>query len=265
MGDDAPLLKAGEFLLVIQNYWWPFCRIMAIFTLAPLLNHKAFTKQARFLLALSLTIALGGALPDAPDVDPLSAQGALLTLEQIVFGLILGLAMQLVFTIFTIVGEVVATQMGMSMARLNDPVNGVASSIIYQVYFVLLAFLFFAVDGHLLTVVVLFKSFAYWPVGSGLSYFSFERMIGAISWVFSAAMMLSLPMVFCTFLVQFCFGLLNRISPTLNLFSLGFPISIIVGLLCIYFTLPGLPESYVKLTRELLDTIEQMMQGGRDV
>ena len=66
-------------------------------------------------------------------------------------------------------------------------------------------------------------------------------------------------------LVQFCFGLLNRISPSMNLFSLGFPITILVGLLCIYMTLPNLPENYLHLTRDLLDNIGAMLEGGPDV
>ena len=213
-----------------------------------------------------VTAAIGGALPPMPQVNPLSAEGALLALEQIAFGLILGLCLQLVFTVFSVVGEVVSAQMGMTMARYNDPVNGVSSSsIVYQLYFVLLVFLFLSIDGHLLTLSVLFKSFSHWPVGSGLNYQSYTAFMQAIAWVFSAAVLLTLPMVFCVVLVQFCFGLLNRISPSMNLFSLGFPITILVGLLCIYMTLPNLPENYLHLTRELLDNIAAMLEGGPDV
>ena len=259
-------MNASQYLHTLQGYWWPFCRLLAVFSMAPLFSHKALSKRVRVMLALAVTVSIGSALPPAPQVDPLSLEGALLALEQIAFGLILGLCLQLVFTVFTLVGEVVSAQMGMTMARYNDPVNGVSStSIVYQVYFVLLVFMFLSIDGHLLTLTVLFKSFVFWPIGSGLNYQSYATLIKAISWVFSAAVLLTLPMVFCVVLTQFCFGLLNRISPSMNLFSLGFPITILVGLLCIYMTLPNLPESYLNLTRDLLDNIAAMLQGGPDV
>ena len=266
MNATEPLMQASQYLHTLQGYWWPFCRLLAVFSMAPLFNHKAMPKKVRLLLALVVTAAIGGALPPVPEINPLSAQGVLVALEQVAFGLLLGLALQLVFTVFSVVGEVVSAQMGMTMARYNDPVNGVSSSsIVYQVYFVLLAFLFLSIDGHLLTLSVLFKSFIHWPVGSGLNYPSYTLFIQAISWVFSAAVLLTLPMVFCVVLVQFCFGLLNRISPSMNLFSLGFPITILMGLLCIFITLPSLPENYLQLTRTLLDNIGVMLEGGQNV
>lgn len=263
MESTEPLMQASEFLNMMQSFWWPFCRILALMSMAPLFNHKTLSIRARVLLALILTIALGAALPESPSVDVLSLQGLLLTLEQVLFGVLLGVALQLVFTIFMVVGEVISTQMGMSMARYNDPMNGVSSSsIVYQVYFLLLMLIFLAIDGHLLTVSILYQSFVYWPVGSGVHWLSLDSLIHSIAWVFSAAVMVTLPVVFCMTLVQFCFGLLNRISPAMNLFSLGFPITIAVGLLCIYLTIPNLSEGYLHLTRELLDNIGTMLRGG---
>ncbi|MBC9249821.1 flagellar biosynthetic protein FliR [Pseudomonas alcaligenes] len=258
-----PIFQAGHYLQQLQGYWWPFCRILALFSFAPLFSHKAVPKQVRLLLALAVTLALAAALPAPAQIDPLSLHGLLTALEQIAIGLLLGLSLQLVFTVFTLVGDVVSTQLGLSMAVYNDPINGVSSSsILFQLYFVLLVFLFFAIDGHLLAVSVLYQSFVYWPVGSGLRYEGFETLIHALSWVLAAAVLITLPVVFCMTLVQFCFGLLNRISPALNLFSLGFPMAILAGLLCIHLTLPHLPESYLHLSRELLDNLGLMLRGG---
>ena len=263
---SEPIVHATSYLSSLQAYWWPFCRILALLSMAPLFNHKAVSVRVRILFALVLTIALGAALPDMPQIEPLSLKGLLTALEQVAFGILLGLTLQLVFTIFMLVGEVVSTHMGMSMARYNDPVNGVSSSsIIYQLYFIALALMFFAIDGHLLTVSVLYQSFLFWPVGSGLHYFGAQSFVQAFAWVVAAAVLVTLPIVFCLTLVQFCFGLLNRISPAMNLFSLGFPISILMGLLCLYLTLPDLPAHYLHLSRELLDGIGVILREGDDV
>ena len=266
MQATEPLIQASQYLHTMSNYWWPFCRILAVLSMAPLFNHKSLSIRVRVLLALAMTIALAAALPESPRIEPLSLRALLTTLEQVLFGVLLGLTLQLVFTIFMVVGEVVSTQMGMSMARYNDPVNGVSSSsIIYQLYFILLVLLFFAIDGHLVTISVLYQSFLFWPVGSGLHYLGAQSFVQAFAWVLAAAVLVTLPVVFCLTLVQFCFGLLNRISPAMNLFSLGFPITILVGLLCIYLSMPNLPENYLHLTRELLDNIGSLLREGRHV
>lgn len=260
------LLQANQYLQLLLSYWWPFCRIMAAFMLAPLFSQKAMPIRMRILLALVLTMALSAALPEPPVLDPLSLQGILTAFEQIAFGLMLGLALQLVFVVFTLIGGVVSTQLGLSMAVVNDPVNGISSSpILYQLYFILLVLLFFAIDGHLVTVSILYQSFVHWPIGSGLHYVGFTAILHALSWVFSAAALIAIPLVFCMMLVQFCFGLLNRISPAMNLFSLGFPMAILSGLLLIHLTLPNIAESYLHLTRQLLDNIGLMLRSGSDV
>jgi len=264
MQESASIFQAGQWLQQLQGYWWPFCRILALFSFAPLFSHKAVAKRVRILLALAVTVALAAALPAMPRIDPLSLHGLLAALEQLAFGVLLGVALQLVFTIFMLVGEVVSAQLGLSMAMFNDPINGVSSSsILFQLYFVMLVFLFFAIDGHLLTVSILYQSFVYWTVGSGLHYLGFETVIHALAWVFAAAVLIALPVAFCMTLVQFCFGLLNRISPAMNLFSLGFPMAVLAGLLCVALTLPQVPESYLHLTRELLDNIGRLLRNSR--
>ncbi|SDT23107.1 flagellar biosynthetic protein FliR [Halopseudomonas xinjiangensis] len=261
MNSSQAIFDANDYLLSMQDYWWPFCRILAVFTLAPLFSHKALSMPGRILLALILTLALGGTLPTPPQISPLSIAGLLATMEQIAFGMLLGVSLQLVFTIYSLVGEMISTQMGMSMARFNDPQNGISSSpILYQLYYTMLVLLFFAVDGHLVIVSVLYQSFTFWPVGSGLHFTGLTTMVFAMSWVLSAAVMIALPMVFCMTLVLFCFGLLNRISPTMNLFALGFPMAIVTGWIAILFTLHNMSESYLLLTRQLLDNLGIALQ-----
>lgn len=262
MSPTEALFDANQYLLNVQAYWWPFCRFLAVFSLAPLFSHKALAMRGRILLALILTLALGGVLPEPPMIEALSIAGLITTLEQIAFGMLLGVSLQLVFTIYSLVGEMVSTQMGMSMARYNDPQNGISSSpILYQLYYTMLVLLFFAVDGHLVVVSVAYQSFTFWPVGSGLHFNGMSSMIFALSWVFSAAVMIALPMVFCMTLVLFSFGLLNRISPTMNLFALGFPMAIMTGWITILFTINNMSESYLALTRQLLNNLGLVLQG----
>ncbi|MDC6625425.1 flagellar biosynthetic protein FliR, partial [Leclercia adecarboxylata] len=104
---NDPLMHAGQYLQSLLAYWWPFCRIMAVLSLAPMFSHKAISVRVRILLALALTLVLGAALPTPPTLDPLSLAGMLAAIEQIAMGLLLGLALLLVFTVFTLIGDVV--------------------------------------------------------------------------------------------------------------------------------------------------------------
>lgn len=261
MHANESLLQASQYLQEMQRYWWPFCRITALLATAPVLGHKSLPKRVRVLLGLALTLALAGALPRPPQLDPLSAAGLLASLEQVAVGALLGITLQLVFVIFGVVGEIVSAQMGMSMARYNDPVNGVSSSsVVGQLYFLLLALLFLASDGHLLAVSIIYQSFVYWPVGGGLNYAGPATFIQAMAWILAAGTLLSLPLVFSLFLVQFCFGLLNRISPAMNLFSLGFPMAILASLVALRLSLPDIPEAYLHLSRELLDNLGRLLR-----
>src|SRR5690606_19399102 len=149
------------------------------------------------------------------------------------------------------------------MAVANDPVNAVSSSpLLYQLYFALLVFLFFAIDGHLVTVSVLYLSFVHWPVGNGLHCAGFTAEIHSFCCALAAALLIAVPVAFCMILVLFGFGLLNRISPAMNLFSLGFPVAITCGLLLIYLTVPNLAEAYLNLTRQLLDNLDLVLRSG---
>lgn len=265
MNSGQALFETSQWLLALQLFWWPFVRIMAALSIAPVFAQRSLPVRARLLLALVLTVALLPTLPPSPEIDVLSPAGALATIEQILFGLLLGLTLQLAFAVFTITGELISTQMGMGMARYNDPVHGVSStSIVYQMFFILLMLVFVAVDGHLLVVSILHQSFTLWPVGSGLHYFGFQAFVHAMAWVLAAALLIALPAVFCLFLVQFCFGLLNRISPAMNLFSLGFPLTILIGLLCLKLLVPYLPENFLNLSRQLLDGLAILLPGGID-
>src|SRR6185295_4747770 len=122
----------------------------------------------------------------------------------------------------TVFGYLVSSQMSLSMAVMNDPLNGTSSDVVSSLLSVLCLMVFFAIDGHLMLTGVVGASFRAWPVGAGLDALTLQTVVANIAWVFSAALLLAVPVVFSTLVVQIGFGFLNRIAPSLNLFSLGF-------------------------------------------
>jgi len=255
----------GFLLPLIGALWWPFCRIMAMMVTAPVLGDGAIALPVRALLAvvlsfLMLPLTTKGVMP-----DPFSLSGVVAMLEQAVIGGVLGLALQFAMAAVTLLGFLASSQIGFSMAQMNDPVNGQVSDVISGLMSLVAMLVFFAIDGHLVLVAVLGQSFHAWPVGAGFQPMLLEAVALNVGWVFSAAVLLALPIVFSTIVVQMGFGFLNRVAPSLNLFSLGFSLVTIFGLLMLVQLVRFIPGHYIAMTNqvlEMLTTQMRMAHGG---
>ncbi|WP_036164623.1 flagellar biosynthetic protein FliR [Massilia sp. 9096] len=255
------MLEVTHLLLpLIGALWWPFCRIMALLSTAPAIGDAAVPVTVRVLLSvvlafLMLPLTQGGAMP-----DPFSLAGVLAMAEQAVIGGVIGLAMQLTMAVVNMLGFLASSQIGFSMAQINDPINGQQSDVITALLGLVATLVFFSVDGHLVLAGVLGQSFRAWPVGAGQGPMLLQAVALNVGWVFSAAILLALPIVFSTLVVQIGFGFLNRVAPSLNLFSLGFSLVTVFGLMMLVQVVRFVPEHYVQMTNRVLEMIQQQMR-----
>ncbi len=143
---------------------------------------------------------------------------------------------------------------------MNDPMNGQSSDVTSALLSTLSIIIFFAIDGHLVIANVIGQSFRAWPLGHGFGPLMMQAVAYNVAWIFSAAMLLALPVVFATMVVQIGFGFLNRVAPALNLFALGFSVITIFGLLMLAQVVRFIPEHYVRMTNMVLEMIRQQMQ-----
>lgn len=252
----------GFLLPLLNALWWPFARIMAMLTTAPVLGEGAVPLPVRALLSVALSFAMlplttanAGAMP-----DPFSLAGVVAMFEQAVIGGVLGLALQFAMAVVAMLGFLASSQIGFSMAQMNDPVNGQASDVVSSLLSLLAILVFFGIDGHLVLMGVVAQSFKAWPVGAGYGPLLLEAVALNVAWVFSAAMLLALPIVFSTMVVQVGFGFLNRVAPSLNLFSLGFSLVTIFGLLMLVQVVRFIPEHYVAMTNQILEMLQEQMR-----
>jgi flagellar biosynthetic protein FliR len=101
--------------------------------------------------------------------------------------------------------------------------------------------LFFAVNGHLLLIGALADSFRSLPVGvDGLHWMEWRRLVGTGALVFSFALQVALPVIAALILANLALGVLTRTAPQLNLFAVGFPVTLIVGMLVLLLVMPHL-------------------------
>lgn len=235
----------------------PFFRILAFLHFVPVIDNRVFSRRIKIGTALALTIIITPMLPNNVVLHELVSLRAILLIgEQLLWGFFFGMALQLVFVALQTAGHILSMNMGLGMAMMNDPVNGSSTTVISQIIYVFCALLFFIMDGHLLLVTILFKGFSYWPIGQAINQPTLTLIAQGLGWIMASATLIALPTTFVMLIVQGGFGLLNRVSPTLNLFSLGFPISMLFGLLCISMLVTNIPDHYLNLTNEILAKLD---------
>ena len=236
---------------------FPFFRVLAFLHFCPVLDNRAFSRRIKTVLALALAVIITPMLPEKVLITELmSMRTILLTGEQLLWGVLFGMAMQLVFVALQTAGHILSMNMGLGMAMMNDPVNGSSTTVISQMIYTFCGLLFFVMDGHLLVVTILYKGFVWWPIGQAINKPTLLLIVQSLGWIMSSATLIALPTTFVMLIVQGGFGLLNRVSPTLNLFSLGFPISMLFGLLCISMMMTNIPDHYLNLTYDILARLE---------
>ncbi|OZS45158.1 flagellar biosynthetic protein FliR [Photobacterium sanguinicancri] len=254
-------LSAAQFTALIGQVWWPFFRISAALMLMPIFGGSQIPVQVRIALSLIISVLAAPLMPTMPAVDPLSVEALILAGQQVIIGAMLALLLDLLFAIFTTMGQILSMQMGLGMAMMNDPINGVSIPALGKYYQLYALMLFLALDGHLVALDVMVQSFNIWPVGEMMSQMALHTIIMRFGWMMAAALLLSLPAVCAMLLVNGSFGMMNRAAPQLNVFALGFPMTMLLGLICLLITTSGIPENFTRLSSETLSlmlTLEEV-------
>jgi flagellar biosynthesis protein FliR len=246
---------------LLTTLWWPFCRVLAMFSAAPVIGENMVPVQVRVLLSLALALVLAPAVRPVAEIDPMSLHALVATGQQVLIGFTIGLAFHMTVAVIMVLGFTVSSKMGLSMAVINDPMNGQSSDVISALLYILCILVFFGIDGHLVLVGVVGESFRAWPVGGAFNFLLLQQLAESVAWVFAAALLLALPVIFSAMVVQMGFGFLNRVAPALNLFSMGFSVLIIFGLFVLAWVVRSVPGHYMRMTRQVLELLRTGMAG----
>jgi flagellar biosynthetic protein FliR len=251
-----------QLLPWLNALWWPFVRMLALLAAAPVLGDAMMPVTVRVLVALVLAVLMLPLTQNALPIDPLSLHGVVATVEQAVIGAVLGLALHFSMSVIMVLGYLVSSQIGFSMAVMNDPINGQSSDVVSGLLSMLTIIVFFAIDGHLVVAGIGGASFKAWPLGGGYSPLLLQTVAYNVAWIFAAAMLLAVPIVFSTLVVQLGFGFLNRVAPSLNLYAMGFSVITLFGLLMLVEVVRFIPEHYLRMTNQVLAMLQQQMQAA---
>ncbi|HRC72729.1 MAG TPA: flagellar biosynthetic protein FliR [Candidatus Competibacter sp.] len=254
--------SSAEIAAWVGTFLWPLTRVAALASIAPVLGARTLPRRIRLMLALALTWAILPFVPPAPAVEPLSPTGLLILAQQVLIGLSMGFVLRLVFAALELGGHMIATQMGLSFASLVDPQNGGQTPLLSQFYTLLGTLIFLALNGHLLLVQLLVDSFKTLPVAAvGADRDVLWVLANWASHTFAGAVSISLPAVASLLVVNLAFGVMTRAAPQLNIFAVGFPITLILGLLILLYNLPTLLHQLDGLFGEGFRAIGQLTGG----
>ena len=233
---------------------WPFLRALALFTALPVLGGRSVPTRVRIALAAFIAIAAQPTLPEAPTVALDSPQALMLVAQQLVIGLSLGFAVRLVFAAVEFAGEIIGLQMGLNFAGFFDPVSAGTATASSRFFGTTVAWLFIVANGHLLVIAALVHSFSAFPIGP--EPFAFLREAAPHRWgaeIFSTGLWIALPLITMLLFVNLVLGAISRVAPQINIFAIGFPVTLGVGLLGLLLTLPALTTPFTMTLERLLE------------
>jgi flagellar biosynthetic protein FliR len=245
---------------------FPLARILALIASSPILGNKQVPARIKVALAVAVTVIVAPTLNVPADLDPASAQGLLVLVQQIVAGLAMGFAIRIIFTAVEMAGDLAGMQMGLGFATFYDPVNASYLPVLAQFLGILAALVFLSMDGHLYMLAAVADSFHSFPIAATVpSAGAFRTLAEWGGSMFAHALQLSLPLIGALLITNIALGILTRSAPQLNIFAVGFPITLAVGFIALMLMLPFFAPLLGMFIQEGIDTIARVMQqaGGR--
>lgn len=240
---------------------WVFARVTGFLLMFPVTGSFLPT-SSRLLLAVVFSVTVMLSLPIealSNDMSGLSIKSLLITIGQFLTGISFGMVLSLWFSLFSMAGHIIGLQMGLGMAQMNDPAGGISVTVISQIYQFAALILFFLMDGHSTAIAVVLESFrAIQPSTYGSLLQSIAHLIQFTGWIFASAFILALPALTALLVINLAFGFMSRAAPQLNLLSVGFPLSLLSGLLVMCFSMEQFPSPFRRFTQEALLLLRQL-------
>jgi flagellar biosynthesis protein FliR len=232
---------------------WPFLRVLALFTTAPVLSMRSVPVRVKIGLALLVTIAAQASLPAMPVVALDSRDALGVAVQQVLIGMALGFAARIVFAAIEFAGELIGLQMGLNFAGFFDPTTGSQGTASARFFASMAALLFVVINGHLILTAAVIGSFESFPVGDApLAFLSTLQPQVWGAEIFRLGLWIALPVIAMLLFVNLVLGVISRVAQQIQVFSVGFPITVSVGLLGMLFTLPMLQAPFTAALERML-------------
>jgi len=232
---------------------WPFLRVLALFGALPVFAQRGVPARVRVALAFMIAFCAQASLPAMPVIPLDSAPAFLAVLQQLLIGLSMGFAVRIVFSAVEFGGELIGLQMGLNFAGFFNPMTGGEATAVSRFFGITVSWLFIVTGGHLMLINAVVMSFDTFPVGP--EPFAFLRAAQPQLWgaeVFRLGLWIALPMIGTLLFVNFVLGIIARVAQQMNIFAIGFPVTVSVGLVGMLMTLPMMQLPFTMALERML-------------
>lgn len=254
------LISAIELQEWLLRFVGVFARVGGALMVAPVFGAGVVPMRVRLMAAVLVTVMVMTALPAAP--GPIAPLQPLQLFKEVMLGVAIGFVVQTAFDVLVMAGQVIGLSMGLGFANLVDPQHGVTVPVIGQLYLLLALLIFVAINGHIAVIELLADSFRSQPVGAAT--LGDGELAALVAWggrIFSGGLQVALPAVVAMTVVNLAFGVMSRAAPQLNLFGVGFPITIILGFVTLWISLESMGPTFGAILDEALDVAHGIAQG----
>ena len=242
-----------QVLAWITPLLWPFLRVLALFGSLPVFAQRGVPMRVRVALAFMIAFCAQATLPTMPVIPLDSAEAMLAVVQQLLIGVSLGFAVRIAFAAVEFAGELIGLQMGLNFAGFFNPMTGGESTAASRFFGISVSWLFIVMGGHLMLIAAVIQSFNAFPVGP--EPFAFLRTVQPQIWgaeVFRLGLWIALPLIAMLLFVNLVLGIISRVASQMSIFSIGFPITVSVGLIGMLLTLPMMQVPFTMALERML-------------
>lgn len=234
-------LDYQSMIRLFSQIIWPLGRISGLMLAVPFFSSGLIPSRIKIFFIFAVAWVCAPFIPNEVCLLHFNVLYPAYMVQELVLGLLMGFVLQLVFQVFVLGGQIISMQSGMGFAVMVDPSSRASVPLISQFYLMMVTLIFLAMNGHLLVLDALIESFRTMPVGEmTLDKATVLNVILFSGWMFKEAVLISIPALLSLLIVSLSFGIMARVAPALNIFSLGFPITLLMGMVIIKVGLPSL-------------------------
>jgi flagellar biosynthetic protein FliR len=259
---DVPNLAAKVVAL-----WWPVIRVSGFVLAAPVVSSTALPARVKVMLIIGLGFLFSPLIAIPAGLSVFSGAGAVAAVQELLIGVSIGLVVSLAFEAFTLAGQAAAMTMGLGYATLIDPQHGANTTVLGQMLTIFATLTYLAMDGHLVLFGVLANSFQTLPIGG--AHVDGNFLMSLALWgggIFESGLLIALPAIVAIVIVNLALGVVTRAAPQLNLFGVGFPITLLGGFFVLFTGFDGIMAGVSSVLHGALAAAAEFASGpGRAV
>jgi flagellar biosynthetic protein FliR len=253
-------VQLAELQGLLGSLLWAMGRVGGLCLLAPVFSDSVTPKRLRLGIMLVLTMVLAPLAPTT--INPLSADGIATMVSQVLIGAVIGFVLKLAFEAVSLGGQLVGQSMSLGFAETVDPRGGGSSPVLSQFYLLMVTLLFLAMDGHLRLIALLADSFHTLPPGqSGIDSNGLYAVVAFATHLFGGAVRVALPAMTSLLMVNIGFAAISRAAPSMNLFAVGFPITITLGFVALWLSMRSVPGAFESLQLKAWALMHELAGG----